>query len=97
MKPDVVFFEEQLSHDDVENAFNASERCEFMLVIGTSAIVTPAASLPFIAYQSGARIIEINLESTGHTSLASLSLFEPATTALQRIMNGLAEVMDGGE
>lgn len=91
LKPDVVFYEESLSHEDVEQAHNAVQRSEFLLVIGTSAIVVPAANLPFIAYQSGARVIEINLEPTGHTPVASLSLFEPATVAMRRIIDALGK------
>jgi NAD-dependent deacetylase len=89
LKPDVVFFEESLDAGDVERAFGAAQRSEFMLVIGTSAIVAPAASLPYIASQSGAKVIEINLEPTGHTSIASLSMFEPATIAMDRILVAL--------
>jgi len=94
LKPDVVFFEESLSAGEVEKAFAAVQRCEFLLVIGTSAIVVPAASLPYLAYQSGVKVIEINIEPTGHTSVASLSLFEPATVAMRRIVDSL-ESRDG--
>jgi NAD-dependent deacetylase len=45
-----------------------------MLVIGTSAFVQPAASLPFYASDAGARIIEINPEPTPLTSCVNLSL-----------------------
>jgi len=89
LKPDVVFFEEQLPLQAVNKAFRTVESCQFMLVVGTSAIVTPAAALPYIGHRAGARIIEINLEPTGHTSFASLSLFEPATVALHRILEAL--------
>jgi NAD-dependent deacetylase len=42
----------------------AASVCDTMLVIGTSAGVQPAASIPLIAKQAGARVIEINLERT---------------------------------
>jgi len=86
LKPDVVFFGESLPADALEKALEAVRRCDFMLVIGTSAVVAPAASLPFFAHRDGARIIEVNLEHTDHSRLASLSLFEPATTALEKIV-----------
>ena len=89
LKPDVVFFEESLNMDNVETAFAAAQRSEFMLVVGTSAIVVPAASIPYLAYQSGTKIIEINLGPTGHTSVASLSMFEPATSAVEQITSAL--------
>ncbi len=85
LKPDVVFFGESLPVEAIEKAFEAVRRCDFMLVIGTSAIVQPAASLPFYAHQAKARILEINLEPTYHTPMASLSLFEAASSALEKI------------
>ena len=91
LKPDAVFYEESLSEDVVNKAFDAASRCEIMLTVGTSAMVVPAASLPYVARRSGAKIIEINLEPTGHSSLASLSLFEPATSALTGIVQSLKE------
>ena len=41
-----------------------SMSCKVMLLIGTSAVVYPAASLPYLAKQNGAQIIEINLEES---------------------------------
>lgn len=93
LKPDVVFFEESLDPVAVERAFAAAERSEFMLVIGTSAMVTPAASLPFFAFQTGTKVIEINLEPTGHTPIALLSMFVPATVAVGRILLHLGLVV----
>lgn len=89
MKPDVVFFGESLSLDDLKKAWDAAGRCQFMLVVGTSAIVEPAATIPYIAKRSGAKVIEFNLEPTGHTSIADLSLFESASTSLTRITETL--------
>jgi NAD-dependent deacetylase len=89
LKPDAVFFEESLKYEDVERAYEAVQRSEFLLVIGTSAIVVPAANLPYIAYQAGTTVVEVNLEPTGHTSVASLSLFEPATVALGKILDAM--------
>jgi len=87
-KPDVVFFGESLPRGALEKAWQAA-RCDFMLVIGTSAVVEPAASIPFVAHQNKARIIEFNLEPTGHTPMVSLSFFEPASESLGRIIDAL--------
>jgi NAD-dependent deacetylase len=48
----------------------ASE-CDIMLVVGTSAIVQPAAFMPMIAKESGAKIIEVNPEKTPLTGRIS--------------------------
>jgi NAD-dependent deacetylase len=49
-----------------------------MLVIGTSAVVHPAATLPVIAKQAGARLVEMNLTNTPISPLADLTLRGPA-------------------
>ncbi len=64
LRPDVVLFGEQLPFDAVGRAGEEVENCDIMFVVGTSAIVQPAASLPIVAKSHGAKIVEINLEET---------------------------------
>mgnify|MGYP000886530606 FL=1 len=52
-------------------AVEATRSCKVMLVVGTSAIVYPAADMPAIARQAGARVIEINPEPTSLTGWVS--------------------------
>ena len=63
-RPDVVLFGELLPAGVFERAEEASARADLFFVIGTSAVVYPAAGLPILAKQSGARVIEINPERT---------------------------------
>lgn len=62
LKPNTVLFGEQLPENPFYKAQQESETCGSMLLIGTSAAVYPAAHLPVIARQRGAKIIEINIE-----------------------------------
>ena len=71
LKPDAVFFGEPIPEDAFRRANEASQKCKLMLVIGTSAVVYPAASVPRIAKQSGAIVIEINAEPTPLTGYIS--------------------------
>lgn len=64
MKPDVVFFGEPIPWRAQVRALEEAQRCDLMLVIGTSAVVYPAADLPRIAKAHGAKVIEVNLEPT---------------------------------
>lgn len=64
LRPDVVWFGEPLPEGALTAAFSASSGADFMFVIGTSGIVQPAASLAFRAKESGAYLVEINLEPT---------------------------------
>jgi NAD-dependent deacetylase len=70
IRPDVVWFGEMLNPQVIERAFLESEQTELFFSIGTSAIVHPAASLPFTAKRRGATLIEINPEMTPLTDLA---------------------------
>lgn len=63
-RPECVFFGEMIPHQNLIRSETAASDCDTMLVIGTSAVVQPAASIPMIAKQAGARIIEINPERT---------------------------------
>lgn len=64
LKPDVVFFGEPIPFQALIEAQHHAQECDVMLVIGTSGMVQPAASLPFIAKNTGSTIIEINKTKT---------------------------------
>jgi len=63
-RPDVVFFGEMIPHQHLIRSRQIASECDVMLVVGTSALVHPAAMMPVIAKHNGAKVIEINMEST---------------------------------
>jgi len=89
LRPDVVWFGESLPPDALEAAFTASRNCGLMLVIGTSAVVQPAASLPLIAKEHGAYLIEVNPQPTPLSPYADETIREPAAVALPRLKERL--------
>lgn len=73
IRPNVVWFGEALPEDRLSFAFKKASRCDCMIVIGTSGLVQPAASLPFVAKQnSGAFIIEVNPEESVITTITDV-------------------------
>ena len=64
LRPDVVWFGEMLPVQELRRAIQASRSADMFLTIGTSALVQPAASLPFEALENGAEVIEINIDRT---------------------------------
>ena len=87
LKPDVIFFGEPIPTDTLARAEYMARTCDAMLVIGTSAIVQPAASLPLIAWKAGAKVIEVNSEPTPFTELVSnYFLAGKAGEILQRVV-----------
>jgi NAD-dependent deacetylase len=75
LRPNVVWFGEALPGAVLGAASQAARQCDLMLVVGTSALVQPAASLPYMALEQGAKVIEINPNET--------ALTEDATTFLK--------------
>jgi NAD-dependent deacetylase len=63
-RPDCVFFGEMIPIRDLTRSRQIAAQCDLMLVIGTSALVQPAAMMPVIAKEAGATVIEINPETT---------------------------------
>jgi NAD-dependent protein deacetylase/lipoamidase len=90
MRPGVVWFGEALPQEALEQAFEAARRAEVFLVVGTSAVVHPAAALPGVARQAGARVIEVNPEATELSAAAEISLRGPAGEILPEMVGQAA-------
>lgn len=86
VRPDVVWFEEGLPSAALERALRRSERADLMLVVGTSGAVYPAGSLPFLAKEHGAAIIEVNPVPSAITPIADWHLAGPAGDILPRLV-----------
>jgi len=90
LRPDAVFFGEMIPPVALWRSQEVASRCDVMLVVGTSALVQPAASMPVIAKQSGAIVIEINPEPTALTGMISDYLIPGgAADVMNRIISGL--------
>ena len=97
LKPDFVFFGEALPMETFSRAMAATAGCDLMIVIGTSAVVSPASELPRLAVQSGSRVLEVNLEPTIlNQTVSDLVLLGPAAQTMQCLADGVAERLQGG-
>ena len=74
LRPHVVWFGESLSSTILQESIQLSSECDIMFVVGTSAVVQPAASLPFEASEAGAMIVEINPDPTPLSLYADFSI-----------------------
>ena len=72
LKPTVVLFGEPMPTDAINEAFDLARQADVMLVVGSSLVVYPAADVPLVAIQSGARLIVINAEPTPFDRFASV-------------------------
>ncbi|RVW08337.1 NAD-dependent deacylase [Prescottella agglutinans] len=69
VRPGAVWFGEPLPEEAWTRAADAVDACDLMVVVGTSAVVYPAAGLPLRAVESGATVVEINPEATDLSAL----------------------------
>jgi NAD-dependent deacetylase len=83
-RPDIVWFGESLPPDVLEAAFAAARRADVMLVVGTSGIVQPAASLA-TKRCTRAYVVEINPEETALTPHADRSIRARASDVLPQL------------
>lgn len=90
-RPDVVWFGEALDETTLEAAYSAAGECDLMIVAGTAGAVQPAATLPFVANQSGARIIDINPEATEISRIADWHLAGPGATWLPALVQAVSD------
>jgi NAD-dependent deacetylase len=86
IRPDVVWFTEQLPRDALRDASAAAQDCDVMLVVGTSGLVIPAADLPAAAKLYGAKVIEINPDDTAISRLATVTLRGPSGMILPQLV-----------
>jgi NAD-dependent deacetylase len=87
LKPNVILYGETPPYQAMIESEKEANNCDVMLIIGTSAIVYPAANLPYKAYNNNASIIEINIEPSNFTSEISKYFIKgKASEALSEIV-----------
>ena len=74
LRPDVVWFGETLSSTIMGKVYEELQQADVCIVIGTSALVQPAASFPLVVKQRQGKIIEVNIEQTFLTPIADYHL-----------------------
>ena len=90
IRPDVVWFGEMLPEEEWTASARAAASCDVFFSVGTSAVVYPAASLPFMAKQAGAFLVEINAEPTSLTDHADEFLQGPSGVILPALVAAVA-------
>jgi NAD-dependent deacetylase len=86
LKPDVIFFGELLPEMTLKQAALHATGCDLLIVIGSSLVVYPAASIPIYAKDSGAKLVIINRTSTLCDNSADVIIHHSAGEAMDRIL-----------
>lgn len=82
LKPDMVFFGEEIPGSAVVNAQRALEKTDAMLVVGTTGEVYPASMIPIEAKRRGAEIIEVNIKPSSYTNEITDIFFQGKATVM---------------
>ncbi|MEL6504403.1 MAG: Sir2 family NAD-dependent protein deacetylase [Pseudomonadota bacterium] len=85
LKASVISFGQPMPQDRVQRAAQMARNCDLFVVLGSSLVVQPAASLPAIARQAGAALVIINREETPLDSFASVTARVPIGDTMQAI------------
>lgn len=93
IRPNVVWFGEQLPDAAWQQSVDAVVNADLVVVVGTSSVVYPAAGLPELAIARGTPVIEVNPEPTPLTASATVSLRETAATALPGLLQRLPALL----
>lgn len=85
-RPDIVWFGEALEPANIERAFSEAGAADVCLVIGTSGVVQPAASMAAVTRRAGGAVIEVNPAETPITSIATVSIRGTAVETVPSIL-----------
>lgn len=86
LRPDVVWFGESLDPEVISTAFERARAADVCLVVGTSAVVHPAASVPLATLEGGGELVEVNPEATPLTRHAAVALRGPSGEILPALL-----------
>jgi NAD-dependent deacetylase len=93
LKPRIVFFGERLPRDVLNEAIREAESSDVFIVVGSSLQVYPAANLPFIAKERGAKLILINKDPTDKDWLFDIVVYGKAGEILPKIVEKVKEII----
>ncbi len=86
MKPDVIQFGQSMPVEETQEAQRRAAECDLLLACGSSMVVYPAAEMPLVAKNNGARLVIINLMPTPHDRYADIVINEKIGEVLPRIV-----------
>jgi len=86
LKPDTISFGQAMPQEKMERAIAYAEECELCIVLGSSLVVYPAASIPVHAVETGAKLIIINRDATPLDHRADLMIHESVSEALGQML-----------
>ena len=96
LKPEIVFFNEEIPEQVKSDSLRLAENCDLLLIIGTNAEVYPANAIPLLAHKHQAVIVEVNVAESQFTrSITDIFLHGRASDIMREVGKGLELDMNG--
>ena len=92
LKPDTISFGQPMPPKETEESFRRARTCDLFTVIGSSLVVQPAASIPLVAKENGAKLVIINHDSTAHDIFADVVIQGSAGEVMANILAHLRKI-----
>jgi NAD-dependent deacetylase len=89
LKSDTVSFGQSMPVKETQESFHRARNCDLLIVIGSSLVVQPAASIPLEAKEHGAKLVIINRDPTHHDSCADVVIYGSAGEVMGKILDYL--------
>jgi NAD-dependent deacetylase len=86
LKPATISFGQSMPEKETQEAYHRSSICDLFIVIGSSLVVQPAASMPLVAKRNGARLVIINRDPTPYDDIADLVVHGQAGSAMASVL-----------
>lgn len=93
IKPNVVFFGEGIPEEAAANSFREADLSDVFLIIGSTGEVYPAASIPGLAKQNGAKIIEVNIDPSLYTAQITDVFLQGKATEMMRALSAELNIL----
>ena len=89
LKPDTISFGQSMPEDKLSKAFLMAGKCDLCMVLGSSLVVYPAASVPEYAVKKGAKLIIVNMDATHLDNKADLLIHDSLSKAMDCFMSNM--------
>ena len=86
LKPATISFGQAMPERETQEAYHRSSLCDLFIVIGSSLVVQPAASMPLVAKRNGAKLVIINRDPTSYDDMADLVIHGQAGPIMAGIL-----------
>ncbi len=91
LKPATISFGQAMPERETQEAYHRSSLCDLFIVVGSSLVVQPAASMPLVAKRNGAKLVIINRDPTPYDDMADIVIHGQAGSTMANILEKVKE------